>query len=76
MNLALGSRCLLHFVDNYNCYRLTRNAQINTSGPTPETSIWKVPGNNALDFVVEELVFTCIIAYAKADPPEVVISGK
>lgn len=39
MNLALDNSCLLYFPDSYNCYRLTRNAQINTSGPIPETSI-------------------------------------
>lgn len=67
MNLALGNRCLLHFPDSYNCYRLTRNAQINTSGPMPEKSVQKVPGNNALDFIVEEFGFNCIISYAKTE---------
>lgn len=67
MNLAFGKRSLLHFSDSYNCCRLSRNAQINTFGPMPETNTQKVPGNSAVDFIVEEFDFNGIISYAKTE---------
>lgn len=75
MNFALSSRCLLRFLESYNCYRLTRNAQINISGLMSETNIQKMPGNNALDFIVEEFVFNCIISY-RSKTSKVIIPGK
>lgn len=53
MKLAHNNKCLLRFPDSYNHYMLAGSTQLSTSGPTPETNIQEVPGNNALDYIVE-----------------------